>query len=98
MVNYNDVLKFIEDQGIELFPYQKVILLALCEDLEVEVPRATGRSFIVKLLSDYLGNKGVIQALDKNSAEPDIIFSYRPAIRAGIVRQDFVDEWSKESS
>lgn len=98
IADYNKVLKFAECQGIELFSYQKVILLALCEGLEIRVPRAAGRSFVVKLLADFLGDREIVSAFDRNNydIESDIILSYRPVVRDGVLDQNLVDKLGEE--
>lgn len=57
------------------------------------MPRATGRSFIV----NFLGEEG--KALDKNNynVEPDVVISYQPAIKEGVVSKDFVEELVSEN-
>ncbi len=57
-VDYNECFEFIKEAlNVELFNYQKMILKALCEGLEIRTARGIGRSLVVDCLSRYLAYK-----------------------------------------
>ena len=50
-IDYNECSKFIKRElKIHLFPYQEVMLKAMCDGLEIRTARAIGRSFVADAL------------------------------------------------
>lgn len=94
-INYNECSKFIKrDLGITLFPYQEVMLKAMCEEQEVRAARAIGRSFVASAIGKY-----VAHALDKNNngKEPDVVFPYTCAVKHGVWDEGQAELFRKEA-
>lgn len=57
-INYEDCLKFIEKTNrISLFPYQKIMLHAMCQGIPVSACRCAGKTMIAKGIGDYIAKK-----------------------------------------
>lgn len=50
ITDYQKCSQYVKDVlGVQLFPYQEIMLNALCDGLEVRVSRGIGRSFVSDL-------------------------------------------------
>lgn len=51
--NFDDCLQYVNKRlGITLYPFQEVILKALCDGLEVRTARGIGRSYVADALEN----------------------------------------------
>lgn len=95
-VNYNECSKFIKRElGIRLYPYQEVMLKAMCEGQEIRTARAIGRTFVADAFGKY-----VASTVDKNNYDktPDVAFPYTCALRDGVWDAGQVELMKKECS
>ena len=95
-INYNECSKFIKRElKIHLFPYQEVMLKAMCEGLEIRTARAIGRSFVADAFGKY-----VASVVSKNNYDkaPDMTFPYTCAISDGVLDEGQVELMRKECS
>ena len=95
-INYNECSKFIKRElKIHLFPYQEVMLRAMCEGLEIRTARAIGRSFVADAFGKY-----VASIVGKNNYDkvPDVTFPYTCALRDGVLDEGQVELMRKECS
>lgn len=88
-IDYNKCSEFIKYKlHIRLFPYQEIILKALCEEQEVRTSRGIGRNFVTDCIGKYIAN-----LLDKNNYEKalDIIVPYTCAIKSGLLTKEQIE-------
>lgn len=86
-VNYDEASQFIKDKlGIQLFPYQEVMLRAFCDGLSVSSGRGVGRSFVADAFGQYIAYLygGNIQPDDA-----DVVIPTRAAVRSGLMPEVF---------
>lgn len=61
-VNYDEASQFIKDKlGIQLFPYQEVMLKAFCDGLSVSSGRGVGRSFVADAFGRYIAYEATVE-------------------------------------
>lgn len=95
-INYNECSKFIKRElKIHLFPYQEVMLKAMCEGLEIRTARGIGRSFVADALGKYVASVASKNHYDK---VPDMTFPYTCAIRDGVLDEGQIELMRKECS
>lgn len=58
-MDYNKLIKFVEENGYELNQYHKDIIDAICNDKLIIVPRQHGRCYIMKLVKEYIESEMV---------------------------------------
>lgn len=82
IINYNECSKYIKrDLGISLYPYQEVMLKALCEGQEVRTARAIGRSFVADAIGKYVAH---VLSINNYSKDPDVVFPYTCALKDNV--------------
>jgi len=82
-INYEKCEQYIRLKlGVHLFPYQKLMLKAFCEEQEVRTARGIGRTFVAELLGQYVASTFDQSKLD---VTPDVVFPYTCGVRSGIV-------------
>lgn len=97
-VDYNKCSRYIKRElGINLFPYQEVMLKAMCEGQEIRCARGIGRSFVANAFGKYIAS-----TVDRNNYDktPDVVFPYTCAIKDGVLNEVLVEifrhEWNKD--
>lgn len=85
-VKYSECSKFIKRElKIDLYPYQEVMLKAMCDGLEIRSARCIGRSFVADAFGKYVASIAGANNYDKN---PDVVFPYTCAIRSGVITEE----------
>ena len=86
--NYRECSNFIKRElKIQLFPYQEVMLKAMCEGLEIRSARCIGRSFVADAFGKYVASVAGKNNYDK---DPDVVFPYTCALESGLLTKEQV--------
>lgn len=96
--SYPECSRFIKWKlKITLFPYQEVMLRAMCEGLEIRSARCIGRSFVADAFGKYVASVAGKNNYDK---DPDIVFPYTCALESGLLTEEQIAlmerDWSPE--
>lgn len=96
-INYNECRRFIKNKlGINLYPYQEVMLKAFCEGLEVRTARGIGRTLVADAFGKYVAS---LVNYNNYDAEPDVVLPYTCALKDGVLNRGqiaFLKEECKE--
>lgn len=94
--SYSECSRFIKRElHINLFPYQEVMLRAMCDGLEIRSARCIGRSFVADAFGKYVASIAGKNNYDK---VPDIVFPYTCALRSGLLTEGDIALMEKECS
>lgn len=93
-IKYSECSRFIKRElKINLFPYQEVMLRAMCDGLEIRSARGIGRSFVANAFGKYVASVAGMNNYDK---KPDIVFPYTCAIGSGVLTEEEIALMEKE--
>lgn len=92
--NYRECSKFVRRElKITLFPYQEVMLKAMCEGMEIRTARGIGRSFVADAFGKYVAS---LVGKNNYNREPDVVFPYTCALGSGVLIEEQIALMGKE--
>ena len=86
-VNYDEASRFIKDKlGIQLFPYQELMLKAFCDGLSVSSGRGVGRSLVADAFGQYIA---YLHGKNVLPDEADVVIPVLAAVHSGLMPEVF---------
>ena len=84
-VNYDEASRFIKDKlGIQLFPYQELMLKAFCDGLSVSSGRGVGRSFVADAFGQYIAS---LYGKNVQPDDADVVVPTSAAVHVGLLSE-----------
>lgn len=87
-IDYEKCLDYIKNRRkIKLYPYQEAMVRLMCDGYTVKCARGIGRSFVAKLIGEYVAFE-----LENNEVKnPSATFPYYCAIEAGLIDGNYIN-------